>query len=131
MSAAPFPRRPDDRYGRPPSRRSRLLVGVIAGVVLLAGVIFVGVRFADQPVRADTISYRHLDDAHISLTFQVTARPGTEVSCSVQALDRTRGQVGFTQVRLPAQSAEQTVHSVDIATQGTAVSAQVTGCDRA
>lgn len=128
MSAPAASHRLDDRYGRRPRRGLGRLVAVVFGVVLVAGTVFVGVRFADQPVRAETVSYEHLDDARIALTFRITARPGTAVSCTVEALDATRGQVGFTEVDVPAHTAAQSLESVEIATQGPAVSAQVVGC---
>lgn len=90
-----------------------------------------GLRFADQPVRSDTISYAHRDAGRISLTFRVTARPGTAVTCGVQALDARRGQVGFTEVAVPASDQAQSLRTVEIATQGAAVSAQVVDCRKA
>ena len=121
----------DARYGRRPDGGRGRIVAIIAGTSLVAATVFVGLRFADQPVRADTVSYEHADAGAISLTFQVTARPGTAVSCGVQALNSTRGQVGFAQVDIPAQGAAQSLHTVEIATQGEAVSAEVVDCERA
>lgn len=105
-------------------------MAVVLGILLVVGVILVGLRVADQPVRADTISYEHLDDSRISVTFQVTARPGTAVSCTVQAMDATRAQVGFTEVEVPPRDTAQSLTTVEIATQGPAVSAQVVDCRR-
>lgn len=121
----------DARYGRRRDPRRGRLVAIIAGTLLVAATVFVGLRFADQPVRADTISYEHADAGAITLTFQVTARPGTAVTCGVQALNATRGQVGFTEIDIPAQGAAQSLHTVEIATQGEAVSAEVVDCERA
>lgn len=128
MSAPAASHRLDDRYGRRPRRGLGRLAAVVFGVVLVAGTVVVGVRFADQPVRAETVSYEHLDDARIELTFRITARPGTAVACTVEALDATRGQVGFTEVDVPAHETAQNLATVEIATQGPAVSAQVVGC---
>lgn len=116
------------RYGRPASpRRGRIVVAVIA-LVFLALVAYVGVRAADQPMRVDTVSYRHVDAGHISVTFQVTHRPGAAARCSVEALDATRAQVGFTEVDVPAGSGTTSVRTVVIATQGDAVSASADSC---
>lgn len=121
----------DARYGRRRNPRRGRILAIIAGLVLVAGTVFVGLRFADQPVRSQTVSYHHIDATRISLTFQVTAHPGTAVRCGVQALDATRGQVGYTQVDVPPQERAQTLRTVQIATQGEAVSAEVVDCEKA
>lgn len=124
-----LPARPAARYGRRPSpRRTRIMLAVTGAVFLVVSVV-VGASIAHQPVRYEAVSYRHVDDRHISLTFQVTMRPGTTARCSLEALDATRGQVGFLQVDVPAQAGTTSSHRADIATQGAAVSATVTSCD--
>ncbi|UYG16929.1 DUF4307 domain-containing protein [Brachybacterium huguangmaarense] len=129
MSAAPDRLR--DRYGRPTSRRRPIALLVVVGIVFLAVVVFVGIRFADQPVRAKAVSYDHLGAQRISLTFELTASPDTPVHCTVQALDKTRGQVGFMAVDIPPHSERQSLQTVEIATQGEAVSADVVECEKA
>lgn len=121
--------RPSSRYGRPPNpRRTRILIGVLAGV-LLALTVVIGIGIAHEPVREETISYDHVDDRHIDVTYQVTMRPGQTARCTLEALDASRGQVGFTQVDIAAQPGTTSSHTTRIATQGTAVSATVSGCD--
>lgn len=119
------------RYGRTRSRRPVVIALSALAVVFLAVVAYVGLRAADQPVRAESVAYEHVDASHVRLTFQVTMRPGTRAHCSVQAMDASRGQVGFTGVDVGPESASITDHTVTIATQGEAVSASVIGCEKA
>jgi hypothetical protein len=120
------------RYGKPlvPKRTARVLI-VVGAVVFLAVLTFVGVRFADQPVTAKTVGYDHVDDDTITVTFQLTRRPGQEVACTVQALNEGRAQVGFREVEVPGGAQRQLMQSVDIDTQGRAVSAEVISCEAA
>ncbi|GAA1719774.1 DUF4307 domain-containing protein [Brachybacterium phenoliresistens] len=118
------------RYGGPvvPPRTARILL-IAAIVVFGAVVVFLGLRFADQPVRVETVSYDHLDAEHTQVTFIVTKDPGTRATCTVQAMNAGRAQVGFVEVEIPASDARRTSHTVEIATQGDAVSAEVLGCE--
>lgn len=118
-----------DRYGAPRMQRStaRTLI-VIAAVLGLALLAYVGVRATYKPVSVETIRYEHLDETRIAITFQITMPPGTEASCTLEALNEGRAQVGFTEVIVPAQEERQSAHRVELATQGDAVSGLVTGC---
>lgn len=120
------------RYGGPlvAPRTAKILIALLAALFLL-GVGWVGIRFADVDVRAETISYEHLSSDRISVTFQVTMRPGSTAVCQVQAMNDGRAQVGFVEVPIPAQESAQSLHSVEISTQGSAVSGSVLGCERA
>ncbi|MFC0673041.1 DUF4307 domain-containing protein [Brachybacterium hainanense] len=117
------------RYGGPliAPRTARILL-IIGGAVFAAVVVAVGLRFADQPVRVETTSYSHVDDGHISVQFLVTKAPDTAVTCTVQALNEGRAQVGFVEVEIPASPDRQVSHTVTIATQGPAVSGEALGC---
>lgn len=121
----------EDRYGRsgPSPRTARILIAALAAV-FLAVVAWVGVRYADVDVRAETVAYEHVGDSRLEVTFQVTMRPGVSAVCRVQAMDDKRAQVGFVEVPIPAQQTSRSIHTVQIATQGTAVSGTVLGCER-
>lgn len=131
MTMSTVDERRQDRYGSPlvPARTARLLIG-LAAVLFLAIVVAVGLRFADQPVRANLTSYEHLTSDRIAVEFVVTMRPGTDAVCTVQAKNVGAAQVGFVEVPIPAQERRQSNHRVEIATQGHAVTAEVIGCHR-
>lgn len=128
MSAAPH--RPAERYGGPiVSRRTGRILVVLVALVFLATVVLIGIRFADQPVKAEMLSYEHVAEDRIAVSFTVTMSPGTEAECAVQAMNEGRAQVGFVEVEVPAQDQRRSTHRVEIATQGDAVSAEVLGCE--
>lgn len=128
MSAAPH--RPAERYGGPiVSRRTGRILVVLVALVFLATVVLIGIRFADQPVKAEMLSYEHTAEDSIAVSFTVTMNPGTEAECAVQAMNEGRAQVGFVEVEVPAQDQRRSTHRVEIATQGDAVSAEVLGCE--
>lgn len=123
------PTRNAERYGGPiVSPRAARILAVVVGAVFLAGVVVVGLWSADSPVKATLITYEHVDDSTMEVSFQVTMRPGTEASCTVQALNEGRAQIGFVEVPIPAQTERQSVHRATISTQGDSVSAEVVGC---
>ncbi|MEE1618268.1 DUF4307 domain-containing protein [Brachybacterium sp. J153] len=124
------PSRPTDRYGAPlVSRRTARILGAVTAVLFVLGVIVVGTWISRTPVRYDLVSYEHLADDRLEATFAVTMPPGTAADCQVQALNEGRAQVGFVEVRIQAQTERTTSHTVEISTQGSAVSAEVIGCD--
>lgn len=119
-----------DRYGAPlvSKRTSRVLIA-LAAAAFLAGVLVVGYWSASSPVRADMIGYDHVADDVIAVDYQITMNPGDEALCRIQALNKSRAQVGFVETRIPAQATRQSAHHVEISTQGSAVSAEVVGCE--
>ncbi|MGP5088916.1 DUF4307 domain-containing protein [Brachybacterium tyrofermentans] len=124
--------RPADRYGAPTisKRTSRILVALVAAA-FLAVVALVGYWVASPPIRADMVGYDHVAEDVIAVQYSLTMDPGTEATCRIQALNEGRAQVGFVETTIPAQSERQTVHSVEISTQGKAVSAEIVACEPA
>jgi hypothetical protein len=104
-----------------------VLIGVIAAVAAVV-LVLVSIQFARGGVSTRTVAYEHVDDQHISLTFSLTMPPGTQATCTAQALNAGRAQVGFVSVDIPVQTQRQSVHTAEIATQGEAVSAEVIEC---
>lgn len=118
-----------DRYGGPivSSRTARVLVA-LGSAAFLAVVILVGIQVTGQPVTGTLVTYEHVAPDRIAVSFQVTMEPGTEASCTLQALNEGRAQVGFVDVPIPAQAERVSTHELEIATQGDAVSAEVMEC---
>ena len=118
-----------DRYGGPlvGRRTSRALIG-LAAAVFLAVVIFVGIQAGSTPVRSEVLAYKHLGPDAIAVDFRVTMKPGREATCTIQALNAGRAQVGFVEEEIPAQETRMSDHHVEISTQGEAVSAEIVRC---
>ncbi|GAB3267968.1 DUF4307 domain-containing protein [Microbacterium sp. MEC084] len=116
----------DDRYGRTadPARRRMLWGTVIA--VAAAGIGWLGwtaVSTSLDAVSVDGLGYEVLDEHSVRVSFQLTAPPGRDVACAVQALDQEFGVVGWKIVRYEgdgghAMSRTETVPTVAEATTG-------------
>lgn len=124
--------KPEARYGRPPRKRTWLVIAVYAvGVVLtiafLAWAAFV--RFG-EPVSWEVRTFDVVSDEAVDIAFEVRRDDGAEVACLLAAQAHDHSVVGETVVTIPA--GEETVrvtHTVE--TQGLAVIATVESCDPA
>lgn len=124
----------DDRYGRRPSpRRRRALWGVVlaVAVVLIAGYGWYVVTDPANSVRADGTAFELHDDGSVSVTFQLSAPPGTALACAIEALDEEHGVVGWRIVEYPPSSEHtralrETIPTVAQATTGLVNSCWVT-----
>ena len=118
-----------DRYGGPlVSRRTSRVLLAVAAAVFLAVVVYVGMQASNTPVRSEMLAYEHVADDVIAVDYQVTMDPGTEATCTIQALNKGRAQVGFVETEIPAQETRSSAHHIEISTQGEAVSAEIVSC---
>ncbi|WP_448631477.1 DUF4307 domain-containing protein [Cellulomonas soli] len=126
---------PAGRYGTTaahPTRRTRLwrATGVAVGALVLValGVWMAGGVFGD-PVQWKTVGYHVADATSTDVTFDVTKDTGASVTCRVQALSESYGEVGVRSVEVgPGDERTQRV-TATIRTTGLAVSATVLGCE--
>ena len=124
--------RPPGRYGEPlVSRRTARVLLAVLGAVFLIGVVVVGTRLSGEPVKGDLLTYEHVDEGVLAVDVAVTMTPGTAATCSIQALNESRAQVGFIEAVIPAQDQRRSVHHLEISTQGLAVAAELVRCDPA
>ncbi|MDN5822412.1 MAG: DUF4307 domain-containing protein [Brachybacterium sp.] len=118
-----------DRYGKPlVGRRTARVLLVLAAAAFLAVVFYVGIQASSTPVRPEVLAYDHVADDVIAVDYQVTMDPGTEATCTIQALNKGRAQVGFVEASIPAQDTFIFTEHVEIYTQGKAVSAEIINC---
>jgi len=117
---------PDAR--RTMRRRVWIAVGVVVALGLLA---FVTRGVLANPVHWQDYGYKVVDDAHVTVTFDVTKPRASTVRCTAQALSESFGQVGVRTVTVgPAQTSTVRV-TVDVQTAETAVSGTVKTCVKA
>lgn len=95
-----------ERYGRTPANRRRTLafgIAVAAAVlvVVVAWVVWVGLFSPTSSLETRDLGYVTREDASIDIRFEVTAPPGTPVSCALQALNERFAIVGWKIVDLP------------------------------
>ena len=124
--------RPEGRYGGAAPRRRP---GAVAAVVVLA-TAFVGwvvwaALGAAAPAATGTVTGFRVTGAHaVRVTLAVGGDRG-RLSCTVQALDRTREVVGVTTASARVGSSGQARTTVVVRTRARAVTAVVEGCTTA
>lgn len=132
MTESPTTRPPAGRYGPEPTARSarRARLGlVVAGVLGVALVVWVGLNLAGQPVSWKDVGFHVEDSRAIEVTFEVTKPRESTVTCTVTALSESYGQVGVRSVEVgPADEATRRV-TVTVQTTELAVSGTVEPCE--
>lgn len=94
-----------ERYGRTPAdRRRRRVLAVVAAAgvlaVVLAWVVWVGLFGPSANIETRDTGYATHADS-VDIRFEVSADPGTAVSCALQALNEQFAIVGWKIVELP------------------------------
>ena len=125
-------RPPAGRYGPEPTARSarRGRIGiVVAAVVGIAVVVWIGLAMAGQPVSYKDVGY-HVDGSRsVDVTFEVTKPKESTVTCTVTALSESYAEVGVRTVEVgPADSATRRV-TVPVQTTELAVTGIVESCE--
>ncbi|MEZ0447956.1 DUF4307 domain-containing protein [Cellulomonas sp. ICMP 17802] len=132
MTDTPATRPPAGRYGPEPTERSarRGRLGlVVAAVVGVAVVIWIGLNMAGQPVSWKDVGFAVDGSRSIDVTFEVTKPKEATVTCTVTALSESYGEVGVRTVDVgPADTATRRV-TATVQTTELAVSGTVERCD--
>lgn len=91
-----------DRYGRPEKKRgfvrSNLGVIITSAVIIIALVWWAAATDAlgfGPKVETRDLGYNNLTDTSVTVEFELTATPGHEVACAVQALNQSFAVVGW------------------------------------
>ena len=132
MSESPATRPPAGRYGPEPTARSarRGRIGiVVAAVVGIAVVVWIGLAMAGQPVSYKDVGF-HVDGSRsVDVTFEVTKPKESTVTCTVTALSESYAEVGVRTVEVgPADAATRRV-TVPVQTTELAVTGIVDSCE--
>ncbi|MCU1407534.1 MAG: hypothetical protein JWQ43_3837 [Glaciihabitans sp.] len=106
VTPAPVAAEIDARYGRTPraKQRKRLFAFTAAGgfvVVLAAWLFWGGVIDGLETVDAQNTGHTILSDSEVEVTWQLTATPGQDVDCALQALNESFGIIGWKIVHIP------------------------------
>jgi len=97
----------DARYGRTPASRTRTRAVVIGTaiafvVVFAAWVVWGGLSGTNASLEVRELGYRDATENSVTVRWEVSVEPGTEVSCALQALNGSFGIVGWEVVELGA-----------------------------
>jgi hypothetical protein len=121
----------DELYGsRGTPRRRRVLwaVAIVVAVVLVGGYGWFVVTDPSNGVRADGTAFEVRDDRTTSITFQLSAPPGTALTCAIEALDEEHGVVGWRIVEYPASDQHTRPLTESIPTVARATTGLVNSC---
>ena len=123
----------DERYGRTArSAKTNRTLGVLAGigfaVVLGAWLWWGGVLETPSQLPYRDVAHTIVGDTEVSVTYEITAAPGTEVSCAVHALNASYGIVGWRIVDIPAGERWTRVFDTTLRTSEPAVTGLLYEC---
>lgn len=119
----------DERYGRTTrSRKPWLITAIIAGVALLIGAVWLGIRAMDTSVNSDDLGYHVVDEHRVDVTFQATSPRNKPLYCTVKALDEEFGIVGWKTFEYPASPEHARAFSVSVPTVALATTGLVENC---
>ena len=123
----------NERYGRTArSAKTNRTLGVLAGigfaVVLGAWLWWGGVLETPSQLQYRDVAHTIVDDTEVSVTYEITAAPGAEVSCAVHALNASYGIVGWRIVDIPAGERWTRVFDTTLRTSELAVTGLLYEC---
>ena len=123
----------NERYGRTArSAKTNRTLGVLAGigfaVVLGAWLWWGGVLETPSQLQYRDVAHTIVGDTEVSVTYEITAAPGTEVSCAVHALNASYGIVGWRIVDIPAGERWTRVFDTTLRTSEPAVTGLLYEC---
>lgn len=118
----------DERYGRARKRRLPWIIGAILATALVIAASWMTVARSLDAVDADDLGYKVIDAHSVSVRFQITAPPGRDLICAIEALDQEFGVVGWKIVEIPATDAHMRRFDETVPTVAEATTGLVNGC---
>ncbi|MFJ6651961.1 DUF4307 domain-containing protein [Microbacterium sp. NPDC091313] len=121
----------DERYGRVRSRRRRVIGWILVGAIAATAVVSLGwvtVARSIDSVDVAGLSYVVNDDHTVTIGFQLTATPGRDIACALEAQDEDHGIVGWRIVTYPAAQAHTQGFTESIPTVALATTGLVNSC---
>lgn len=121
----------DERYGRRRQRGVDARAGwIIAGLAVLGGLVFVifGGWQQGSTVESRDLAYSVEDDRTVSVSFEVTAPPGSELACTLEALSPSFATVGWKVLELDPSADRTRRFTEEVVTTSRATTGIVRAC---
>jgi len=111
----------DERYGRTPSddqRSRRILIAgaVVLALVLTGWIVWGGLSGTNASLETRDLGYSGATETSLTVQWEVSVPPGTEVRCALQALNSSFGIVGWSIVDIPASTERTRVFAQELRT---------------
>ncbi len=115
---------------RRPGRRARRwwVAGGVALLAAMAMVVWFALSATEDAVVVKDIGFERPSDREIVMIFDVTREPGTELTCTITAMDGEYARVGTSEHRVPASSERTTRVRASVRTTTTAATATADSC---
>lgn len=102
----------ENRYGSRPQRSARssrfwVMVATLASMVAIAFMAWVQMGQQSLKPEFKDISHRLTSSDEVQLTFEVVKAPDTTAICAIKALNSNRAPVGWKEVEIGPNTAEQ------------------------
>lgn len=120
----------DERYGRATSGRKRLGLGIAIALGAVATLLLGWAVYNSSvdSVDSDSTGFEVIDEHTVTLRFQVTAVPGRDISCVIEAQDEDFGIVGWRVVSFAGSDATSREFEESIPTTALATTGFVNSC---
>ena len=118
----------DLRYGRSGSKRTVWILGGALAAVAVVVLAWFTIANTASAVDADATAFEVHDRHSVTVRFQVTAQPGSPVTCALEAQDTEHGVVGWRVVEYAASDAHTRRHEETIPTVAEATAGLVSAC---
>jgi len=123
----------DERYGRTraTSRTRRVLAIAVAGafaLVLGAWVVWAALDGDSANIEFRDVGHEIVSDSLVTVTWQVTAEPGSDVSCAVKAMNESFSDVGWKLIQLAPSDERTRVFTEPVRTTELAVTGLIYRC---
>lgn len=109
-------------------RRLWWVLGGLFVAVALVVTIWFGVAGTEDSVTSTDIGFEHEGPRELVMVFDVTRTPGTEVSCTITAMDGDYARVGTVEHTVPAADERTTRVRASVRTTTKAVTATAQDC---
>lgn len=122
----------DARYGRTPQRRRDRILFIVGGavfaVILVAWIVWVGVDSNQDSLGVQDVAHSIVDDGSVTVTWQVSVKAGTAVSCALQAQNEAHAIVGWKVVDIPPSESFNNRYKEVVRTSQLAVTGLIYQC---